>query len=115
MSHWRVEVTMGKEIYVAQGHYDNLALLAWTPDDQTVRGTPEAESPLAAVEIQALISGPFSNTRIVSTVRLNCYQNTEALSEAQSKAIELSMDGARSGWEILQERVAKGHFPGGGQ
>lgn len=114
MNNWNVEVTLGKETHVAQGHYDELALLAWTPDEDRLRGAPEAESPFAAVEMTALISGPFSNSRIVSTVRLNCYQNAETIQMAQSKAIELSMDGLRSGWEILQERIQKGHFPGGG-
>lgn len=104
MNIWRLDITFGKESYVAQGHLDPLEKLE-------VRDVNRE----AAVEIQALISGPFSNTRIVSTVRLTCSQTTEAIGLAQEKATELAMEGLRNGWEILQARVEKGHFPGAGQ
>lgn len=85
---------------MAQGHLDPL-------DGLVGHGAAAAE-----VEIQALISGPFSNTRIVSTVRLVCSQTTATINLAQEKATELAMEGLRNGWEILRDRVARGHFPG---
>lgn len=104
MNNWRLDITFGKETHVAQGHLDPVIDLM-----TNVGGYP------AEVEIQALISGQFSNSRIVSTVRLNCRQTEEGISLAQEKATELAMEGLRNGWETLQERVAKGHFPGAGQ
>lgn len=100
-STWRVDVQFGEETYVAQGHLDPL-------DDLFGYQAPAN----AEVEIQALISGPFSNSRIVSTVRLTCSQATTAINLAQEKATAIAMEGLRNGWEALQERVAKGHFPG---
>lgn len=91
---------------MAQGHLD--------PIDALMRdeagGVPTLA--LAGVEIQTLVSGPFSNMRVVSTVYLNCVQTSERVALAQERAIEQSMEGLRNGWEILQGRIAKGHFPG---
>lgn len=100
MNTWRMDVQVGEESYVKQGHLDPL-------DKLVGHG-----SPIAEVEIQALVSGPFSNSRIVSTVRLSCSQTTETIDLAQEIATDMAMDGLRGGWEALQERIAKGRFPG---
>jgi hypothetical protein len=97
---WRVDVQFRKEAYVTQGHLDPI-------DKLTALGEP-----FSKVEIQALVSGPFSDTRIVSTVCLTCTQTEAIIGLAQEQATELAMEGLRNGWEILQERVMKGHFPG---
>lgn len=97
---WRIDVNFGKETYVAQGHLD--------PLDQLVG----LGKPVSEVEMQTLIRAPFSNSGVVSTVRLTCSQSTATIGLAQEKAIELAMEGLRNGWEILRERIAKGHFPG---
>ena len=89
---------------MAQGHRD--PLVAMRVDEV---GMP---SETAEVEIQALVSGPFSNSRIVSTVRLACTQDADTISIAQEKATDLAMEGLRNGWEVLQQRIAQGHFPG---
>jgi hypothetical protein len=102
---WRVDVEFRKETHVAQGHLDPLLVMRRDSDGMV-------GNDVASVEIQALISGPFSDTRIVSTVRLACLQTTEAVGVAQEQATELAMEGLRNGWEILQDRVTKGHFPG---
>lgn len=111
MNTWRVDVTFGKEEYVNQGHLD--------PLEDLMRGHLDMPGTVALhpaeVEIQLLVSGPFSNTRVVSTVRLNCAQTEEKVNLTQMKATELAMEGLRNGWEALQERVEKGHFPGGGK
>lgn len=102
---WRIDVEFGKETYVAQGHLEPLTALRL--DNAGMLGED-----VAKVEIQALVRGSFSNSGVVSTVHLSCHQSEEKLALAQEKATELAMEGLRNGWEILQERIAKGHFPG---
>lgn len=101
---WRIDITFGEESYVTQGHLD--PLVAMRVDDA---GMP---SESAEVEIQALVSGPFSNSRIVSSVRLACHQDAEKIALAQERATDLAMEGLRNGWETLQDRITKGRFPG---
>ena len=100
-STWRIDVELGKEKHMVQGHLDPLDGLILPGD-----------APVASVEIQTLIRGPFSSSGIVSTVHLACSQTAETIGLAQEKATELAMEGLRNGWELLQERVHKGHFPG---
>lgn len=89
-----------------QGHLDPFVDLMTNLDGKTYTG------PLAEVEIQAQVSAPFGNAKVVSVVRLNCVQHADCLSAAQEKATEQAMEGLRNGWEILQEKIKKGYFPG---
>lgn len=98
---WRVDVEFKKETHVIQGHLDPLDGLILLGD-----------TPVASVDIQTLIRAPFSNSGVVATVHLACSQTTETIGLAQEQATALAMEGLRNGWEILQDRILKGHFPG---